>query len=122
MPALDCFDAVYLETARHRARSLSPLTPEEYARAWQVARRAAVFVRARFPNARVRAFGSLLYPETFSPQSDLDLAVEGVPWPDYLRLWSELERREPEFEIDLVDLGIVSESMRAVIEREGQIL
>ena len=46
--------------------------------------------------------------------------MEGVKWSDYLRLWSAVEKREPEFEIDLVDVGIVSAGLRAHIEREGK--
>lgn len=71
---------------------------------------------------RVIAFGSLLYPDTFGPQSDIDLAVDGIPWPSYLRLWSELEKSEPEFELDLVDLALASPGLRAHVEREGVLL
>lgn len=111
--------ADYLETARRRAKRAGARAPERHAQAWQIARDAASLIRARYPGARVRVFGSLLYPESFGVHSDIDLAVEGIPWPDYLLVWSELERREPEFEIDLVDVGIISSAMREVIEREG---
>jgi len=83
------------------------------------AQRAAAFVREHFPDARVTLFGSLLYPDSFGADSDIDLAIEGVKWPEYLRLWSALERREADFEIDLVDIGIVSPGLKAHIEREG---
>ena len=111
----------YLRTARRRAQTArtSVRWAERREQAWTVARRTAEFIKKSYPAARVRLFGSLLYPDSFGPKSDIDLAVEGVEWPDYLRLWGVLERREPEFEIDLVDVGIVSAGLRAHIEREG---
>jgi predicted nucleotidyltransferase len=114
----------YLRTARRRAQAARASTPwaERREKAWAVARRAAEFIRVHYPDARVRLFGSLLYPDSFGPKSDIDLAVEGIDWPDYLRLWGMLERREPEFEIDLVDVGIVSAGLRAHIERDGMTL
>ena len=109
----------YMQTARRRARTWPSDQAERRERAWAAARRAVAFVKELYPTARVRVFGSLLYPDSFGPQSDIDLAVEGIEWPEYLRVWSALEKREPEFEIDLIDVGIVSEGLRAHIEREG---
>lgn len=111
---------VYFETARLRAKTETPEIKARFERAWDTARRSAGFIKNLFPDARVRVFGSLLYPDSFGLRSDIDLAVEGIPWPDYLRVWSELERSEPEFKIDLVDSGIVSEQLRNVIAREGR--
>ena len=112
--------SVYLRTARQRAQAAVERWAERREKAWAAARRAAAFIRERYPDARVRVFGSLLYPDSFGPMSDIDLAVEGIRWPEFLRLWSELEKRESEFEIELVDVGIVSDGLRAHIEREGQ--
>ncbi|TAH48764.1 MAG: nucleotidyltransferase domain-containing protein [Chloroflexota bacterium] len=112
----------YMETARQRAQALGPRDAERHARAWRAAYAAGALVKERYPDAKVYIFGSLLYADSFGEHSDIDLAVEGIPWPDYLRIWGELERREPEFEIDLVDLGLVSAAMRAAIEREGKLL
>lgn len=116
-------DAAELETYRRTARARSQAIAERWAgrrrEAWEAARRVASFIKQRYAGARVIAFGSLLYPDSFGPQSDIDLAVEGVPWPAYLQLWSELEKSEPEFEIDLVDLALASPRLRAHVEREG---
>jgi len=109
----------YRRTARLRSRAVAERWAGRRQQAWEVARRAALFIRERHAGARVIAFGSLLYPDSFGPQSDIDLAVEGVPWPAYLRVWSELEKNEPEFEIDLVDLALASPGLRAYVEREG---
>lgn len=114
--------AAYFRTARRRAQAASAQWSERRDKAWEAAHRAAAFIKAQYPDAAVRVFGSLLYPDSFGPSSDIDLAVEGVKWPEFLRLWSALEKREPEFEIDLVDVGIVSAGLRAHIQREGKLL
>ncbi|MCC7360832.1 MAG: hypothetical protein IT317_15220 [Anaerolineales bacterium] len=83
------------------------------------ARGAAAVIHTSYPEARVRLFGSAHYPDSIGPHSDVDLAIKGVDWPDNLRLWSQVEALEPEFEIDLMDGAIVSPSLRAHIDREG---
>ncbi len=64
-------------------------------RAWVLARRAAGVLKQEFGAAQVLAFGSLLYPEDFGPQSDIDLAVEGIGWPAYFRAWASEDRYFP---------------------------
>jgi uncharacterized protein len=112
-------EAAYLQTARRRARAAEARWAERRRQAWEAAIRAAAFIKASFPHARVRAFGSVLYPDSFGPRSDIDLAIEGIGWPEYLQLWSALDSLEPDFEIDLIDIEIASSSLRALIEREG---
>ena len=78
----------------------------------------AEFLRQVYHPARIIVFGSLVHPDGFGPDSDIDLAVDGIPWPDYLRACNDVEARTA-IPVDLVDLGIVSERMRARIEAEG---
>jgi len=110
--------ATYLKTARRRTRATTRYA-QRREQAWEVARRAAAFIKERYPKARVRAFGSLLYPDSFTEKSDIDLAIEGIEWRDYLRIWGEIDKREKDFAIDLFDIGIVSKKLREHIEREG---
>lgn len=110
---------IYRRTARARSQTITERWAGRRQEAWEVARRVASFIKERHTGARVIVFGSLLFPDSFGPHSDIDLAVEGVPWPAYLRLWSELEKTEPGFEIDLVDLALASPRLRAHVEREG---
>jgi len=112
-------ETAYLQTAHRRAQASEARWAERRQQAWAAAGRAGAFIKAAYPKARVRAFGSVLYPDSFGPRSYIDLAIEGVGWPDYLQLWSALDKLEPEFEIDLIDLEIASSSLRALIEREG---
>jgi len=109
----------YLKTARRRAQAATTRYAKRREQAWVAARRAATFIKERYPEARVRAFGSLLYPDSFKEKSDIDLAIEGIEWRDYLRIWGELDRREKDFAIDLFDIGIISKRLREHIEREG---
>jgi hypothetical protein len=66
------------------------------------------------------AFGSIGHPEVFHLRSDIDIAVDGIPWPAYLRAWNDVEETFPEFKVDLIDVGIVSPVMLEAIEREGR--
>ncbi len=88
-------------------------------RAWAVARQIASFLREHYRPARIRVFGSLLSPELFHAQSDIDLAVEGIPWPAYLRAWNDVERHFDEFKVDLIDLAMVSDGLRQRIDEQG---
>ena len=88
-------------------------------RAWIVAREIAAFLREKYTPTRIVAFGSLIHPALFHARSDIDIAVDGIPWPDYLRAWNDVERQFPEFKVDLIDVGVVSDRMRQRIEEQG---
>lgn len=108
--------------ARRQAAGRRVQTGDRLDRAWVVARRLADLLRSKYRPSRILVFGSMVHPDCFGPESDIDLAVEGIGWPDYLRAWNEVEALSPDFKIDLIDLGIVSERMRNRIEAEGQAL
>ena len=88
--------------------------------AWTVAGEIAAFLRKKYQPTRIVAFGSIVHPEIFGLHSDIDLAVEGIPWPDYLQAWNDVEELTAEFKVDLIDVGIVSPELREVIGEEGQ--
>lgn len=114
--------SIYRRTARRRAQSNAVRWADRRERAWAAARRAAAWLHEHYPAATVRVFGSLLYPDSFGPHSDIDLAVEGIDWPDYLRAWNAVELLAPEFHLELIDLAVASPSLKAHIEKEGQTL
>ncbi|HJW83857.1 MAG TPA: nucleotidyltransferase domain-containing protein [Anaerolineae bacterium] len=89
-------------------------------RAWAAAREIADFLRRKYQPARIVAFGSIVHPEVFGLHSDIDIAVEGIPWPDYLRAWNDVEERVTEFKVDLIDVAVVGPELRQSIEEEGQ--
>lgn len=112
----------YLKHAREQAarRRADPQIAARRARAWEVARQIADFLRREYHPARIVAFGSLVQAETFDLHSDIDLAVEGIPWPEYLRAWNAVEEKWPEFKVDLIDTAVVSERMRQRIAEQGR--
>ncbi len=111
----------YLKYARELTarRKSDPQLAARRERAWRAARDIASFLREKYQPTRIVVFGSLLHPEIFHFQSDIDIAVEGVPWPAYLRAWNEVEEHFTEFKVDLIDTGVVSERMRQRIEEQG---
>ena len=114
----------YLKHAREQAarRRADRQIAARRERAWEVARQIADFLRQsrEYQPRRIVVFGSLVHPEMFSLHSDIDIAVEGIPWPAYLRAWNDVEERWPEFKVDLIDIGMVSERMRQRIDEQGQ--
>ncbi len=105
------------QAARHRA---DPQIAARRERAWEVSRQIAEFLRREYHPTRIVAFGSLVHPEIFGLHSDIDIAVDGIPWPEYLRAWNAVEERWLEFKVDLIDTGIVSPEMLKHIEEDGQ--
>ena len=112
----------YLEHARRQAALRREQAAARLERAWVVARQIAEFLYQKYQPVRVVAFGSRVHPEVFGLHSDIDLAVEGIPWPEYLRAWNDVEDLTTEFKVDLIDVGVVSERMRQRIHEEGQTL
>jgi hypothetical protein len=76
----------YLKAARRRP-TLPKLTPAERSARQTLLRqvvRAASLLKARFGARRVLLVGSLAHQAWFVPDSDVDLAVEGLSGPDLL--------------------------------------
>ena len=70
---------------------------------------------------RVILFGSVARQQRLRPDSDIDLAVEGMPVESYYQivgdLWTEQGRR-----IDLIRLEAMRPAFRELVEREGKLL
>lgn len=86
-----------------------------------VAREAARILREEFDAERIRLFGSLVRG-TFSADSDIDLAVEGLPERDFFRAQGRLLSLSPGLAIDLVDVRTARPALRRSIESEGEAL
>lgn len=113
----------YVEKAR-RSLAQSTVTGEDpsvRARLLDRVRHAvrAADLKTRFGVQRVIIFGSLAQPEWFAPNSDVDIAVEGLRAADYWDAWRLLEDAIRERQVDLVDLETVSAGLRRSIERHG---
>ncbi len=97
------------------------LTPVEEARRealLQRAREAAALLKTQFGARRVMLFGSLVHRAWFTPDSDVDLAVQGLAG-DYWQAWRSVEDIFKSQAVDLIELESASESLRRVIQEEG---
>lgn len=92
---------------------------ERHARARQAVQAAADVLRERFGARRVRALGSVLYPESFHLRSDIDLAAEGIAPLQVLKAWCAISAVAPEFEFDLITPDECRPEIWASVEAEG---
>ncbi len=90
-----------------QSRLQKNLETRELARekALQAVRAVAPEVMAKYPTVKAAyIFGSLLRPNAFRLDSDIDIAIEGSDAEDYFALWHDLEDALPNWFIDLRDL------------------
>ena len=76
-------------------------------------------MKARFGARRVVLFGSLAHAAWFVPDSDVDLAVEGLVGGDYWEAWRLVEEVIGDRPVDLIEIERAGESLRRAIERYG---
>ena len=111
----------YSGASSRRAASPGP-TERERAEREQLLRRvrqAAAALKARFGVRRVVLFGSLAHEAWFVPDSDVDLAVEGLPAQHYWQAWRLVEDVVADRPVDLIDVHSATDSLRRAIERYG---
>jgi predicted nucleotidyltransferase len=113
---LEEYRRFYHERKAERQTKLRELMEE----ARQVAASAAELLRTQFGVTRVILFGSLVHPELFHFQSDIDLAVWGLAEEDYYRTVGILQSLNPKFSVDLVRFEDISPDFQALILKEGQ--
>lgn len=92
---------------------------DQLAHAWEVARQAARLLRERYGVRRARVFGSLVHPARFHPDSDVDLAVEGLETTDYWDALADVLFFDDEIALDLVDPDTCPPAIWERVEREG---
>ena len=109
----------YRRSAVAREMALRQEAERRREAAWSIARRAAYLLREEFGATRVIAFGSLAHNAWFGSQSDIDLAVEGIPAEAFWRAWCALDRLDPAVDIDLIAIEAASDSLRNEIVRQG---
>jgi len=111
----------FVNAARRRGPSSPPSSDEADKRAELLnrIRRAARVLRESFPVGRIILFGSLAHGGWFSPDSDVDLAVEGLAPAHYWKAWRLLEDILADRSVDLIDLDTAGASLRQAIARQG---
>jgi predicted nucleotidyltransferase len=106
-------------TRRRSRKGKKGLKLEERERILGEVKRAADLVKAKFGAKRVILFGSMAHEAWFTPDSDIDIAVEGLKTEDYWRAWEMLEEEIFDRPVDLIEIESASESLRESIERQG---
>jgi len=81
--------------------------------------KAAAALKSRFAVRRVVVFGSLAHAAWLIPDSDVDMAVEGLAPKDYWQAWRIVEEIIGDRPVDLVEIEAARESLRQAIERDG---
>ena len=111
----------YLEATRKRATSptLTPRERFERERLLDRIRDLATVLRKRFHARRVVLFGSLAHAAWFAPDSDVDLAVEGLAPDAFWEAWRLAEEMIPDRPVDLIEIESATPSLRKAIERYG---
>lgn len=79
---------------------------------------AANLLKSKFGARRVILFGSLAHQAWFVPDSDVDLAVEGLAG-DYWQAWRSVEEIIHERPVDFIELEMASSSLKKSIQRYG---
>ena len=88
-------------------------------RAWEVARKAATILKERFGATRVLVFGSLAHGAWFTPRSDIDLWVDGIPDEKFFHAEADVEAVATGYKVDLVDSRECSPELLEQVEEEG---
>lgn len=103
-----------------RKRQGAAYVQQRKQRAWQLAQQAAQILRNNFGAQKVAVIGSLAHEAWFTPWSDIDLVVWGIPPERFYAAVGAVAELSTEFTIDLIDAETVRSNLRETIEREGR--
>jgi predicted nucleotidyltransferase len=109
----------YRRAARMRETEQRQAMVQRREAAWAAARQAASLLKEQFGATQVVAYGSLTHGAWFNARSDIDLLAVGIPPDKFWRAWAALDQISSEVEIELVAETELTDSLRAVIERDG---
>ena len=110
----------YKRTARRRLTSSTLSKGDEAKRKALLERasEAAELLKKQYNARRVILFGSLAHRAWFTPDTDVDLAVEGLKG-NYWQAWRQVEEIFEDRQVDLVEIESVSDSLRQAIHDDG---
>ncbi len=98
--------ATYRHTFQQRSQAQLEAREKRRQQATDAARAAIVIIMPRYLMIqRAYLFGSILKPGGFGPNSDIDVAVEGVNMALCLDIWRDLEQSAPEWQFDVRSLS-----------------
>jgi predicted nucleotidyltransferase len=94
-------------------------TEERREKALEIAKAIAKLLRKEFGATKVVLFGSIVYPERFSPWSDIDIAVYGIRADQFYKAVAASFEIAHDFHIDIVDPIDCYPPIREDIELNG---
>jgi predicted nucleotidyltransferase len=97
------------------AKNLEIALGERQAQAWQIAQKAAHLLQSEYGAEKVRLFGSMRDRRRVRLDSDIDLAVWGLPDQCYHQAINQLFDLDPAFKIDLVRFEDASPALQFAI-------
>ena len=111
----------YIDSASRRPMMPQPSEKERKRRDQLLIRirDVARVLKTTFGVRRVMLFGSLAQTNVFRPDSDVDLAVEGLERRSYWKAWKMAEDHIGDRQVDLVEIEMATESLKKAIERYG---
>ena len=86
---------------------------------WEKVKKITKILKKEYKAETVKVFGSLLDINRFHLNSDIDLAVSGMPPENFFKAYGDITARFAEIEIDLVDIEDCKKSLLKIIEQEG---
>jgi uncharacterized protein len=109
-----------LEAIRRRRAKMRAEISSRRRRARLVARKATKLLKSEFGATEVILFGSLARRVGFTPWSDIDLAVRGIPPEKFFAAFGAIEHIDVNFKIDLVELETCPPALLKSIEKDGK--
>ena len=96
------------------------LRQKRYDLAWEEAKKVGSVLKSDFNAERTILFGSLTDPNRFNKNSDIDLAVSGIPDERFYAAVGAITGIVRNFKIDIVDLNDCKDYLKkAIAEKEG---
>ena len=111
----------YIEAAARRPAPPELTQEQEQEREQIVARlrEVAAMLKSRFGVRRVILFGSLARKLSFTPGSDVDIAVEGLDTKKYWQAWKLAEEMIGDRPVDFVEIETAKESLKQAVQLYG---
>ena len=112
----------YIQRAKEESRKQQKDLDIRWEQAWNLAQDIAFRLKTRYNAKKVIVFGSLLHRKGFRGDSDIDIAVSGIPPRQFFRAVYDIALGEEDFDIDIVDVEDCKPYIRQAIEVEGGIV
>jgi predicted nucleotidyltransferase len=107
------------DSTRETIAEISSESLEEREKILEKVRKAVKMLKTKFGVKRVILIGSLAHAAWYTPESDVDIVVEGLPDHLYWEAWKVLEDEIADRPVDLIDLESASASLKRSINRNG---